>query len=202
MTTAPPYITVAYSDASSTTTTVCCSDHHGLTAAATTTDPKGHNDGCFGLATVLLQLPQPQISYKDYASYAMGPLQVSFHFQSWASHWCLHVGICYGVLFLLSGSNVVTIFTNGGLNHWDLHHCNLLEYIFVPPGAGLWPMLHCFEEGEPHATPTPALNHSISTLGHTALSHPVTLPSLCGGEGSSQLCSTQWHTQLKICGGN
>ena len=51
--------------------------------------------GVVGLATVLQQLPQSQMPVQAYITYAIGPLQMSFLFQSWASLqlsyicWCL-----------------------------------------------------------------------------------------------------------------
>ena len=73
-------------------------------------------DRMWGLAT----MPQQQKLQSHMSSQAMLIiplilLRESFLFQSWASHQfiMLYVGTCYGVCFLLSGSHVAVMFTNG-----------------------------------------------------------------------------------------
>ena len=79
------------------------------------------------------QQPQSQMPSQAYANYTMGAPQVSFLFQSLAFHQfiMLYFGACYGVCFLLSGSYVDTMLTNGGLNHWSSQYC-------IPVGVYTW----------------------------------------------------------------
>ena len=63
--------------------------------------------GLIGLATVLQQQqPESQMPSLAYATYAMGPPQVSFLFQNGAFHkfLMLYAHACCGVCFPLSGS--------------------------------------------------------------------------------------------------
>ena len=55
-------------------TYILCSEGCG---SATTADAMGHK-GCFGLTTVLQQLPQSPMPLQVYANHANGPPQVSF----------------------------------------------------------------------------------------------------------------------------
>ena len=66
-----------------------------------------------------------------YANYAVGPPEVSFLFQSWASHQLimLHVGACYGVCFLLSDFPVVAMLKNGAQL---LGGCNVTTLCSIP----------------------------------------------------------------------
>ena len=77
--------------------------------------------GSIGLTTMLQpHKTQSQIPSQAYANYAMGPLQVSFLFQSRAFNQFILscVGICYGVCFLLTDSLLAAGFTNGGSTIW------------------------------------------------------------------------------------
>ena len=68
-----------------------------------------------GLAPVLQQQQSwSQIPSQTYANYAMGPSQVSF-LSEFSLPLISYFGACYGVCFLLSGSHVSVMFTNGGL---------------------------------------------------------------------------------------
>ena len=72
-----------------------------------------------------------------------------------------YVGVFYGFCFLLSGSHVGAIFTNGGLTNG---FCNTQLFgvypwqACVPPGDGLWPMLRVHWIAAP---PTTLIGESI-----------------------------------------
>ena len=97
--------------------------------------------GCLGIITVLqLQPSQSQIPSQAYAHYAMGPPQVSFLIQSWASHWFImfHIDVMvFAFCFRLTRGCYVH---QWGLDHWDLQ-CSTLWRI---PLADMcfWAMVH------------------------------------------------------------
>ena len=71
--------------------------------------------GVFDLATLPQQLHQSNMPLQAYASYAMGPPQVSFFSQLSFSLICLYMLTAhYGVCFLLSGFHVDASLTYGG----------------------------------------------------------------------------------------
>ena len=97
-----------------------------------------------GLITLLQQLPQSQMPFQEYANYAMGPLQVTDSFRiEPPTNFSIHVGVSYGVCFLLSSSNVDAIFTNGGPTVGFVPLQPFGAYplqVYVHPGNGLRPM--------------------------------------------------------------
>ena len=78
--------------------------------------PRDTMRGPVGHATVPQQWqPQSQMPSQANASYSIGPPQVSFLFQRWDFHQfiMLYVSACYGVYFVLSGSYMAAMLTNG-----------------------------------------------------------------------------------------
>ena len=70
--------------------------------------------GAVGLTTVMLQqLPQSQMPSQTYANYAISPPWVS-SVSELSLPLILYVSNCYGVFFLLSGSQVAAMFTSAG----------------------------------------------------------------------------------------
>ena len=58
-----------------------------------------------------------------YANYAMGPPQVSFSFRvEPPTNWCL-----FCCMLSTFRCHAVCHIHQWGLNHWDVHHCHLLE---------------------------------------------------------------------------
>ena len=88
-------------------------------AATTISHANRHHKVCFWLSYCVIVTPSisnqsswPVIT-KVYVNYALGSPQVSFCVQSWNLPPIIHVGCCYSVCSLLSGSNVVTFKTMG-----------------------------------------------------------------------------------------
>ena len=82
--------------------------------------------GVAGFATVPREQPSSKISPAclAYANYAMDPPQESFFSKvSFLPIFC--VGVCYGVCFLFSGSDVVTVHTNWSSTTWICITANL-----------------------------------------------------------------------------
>ena len=63
-------------------------------------------------------------------------------------HLIFYVGVLYGFYFLLSGSDVIAVYTYGvstiGLAPLQFSGACLSETC-VPPGVGLWPIQECTE---------------------------------------------------------
>ena len=128
-----------------------------------------------------------------YANCAVGPHQVRFLFQSWASK--LFLMLLSSIYFLISVSDMATIFTNRGSNigvhttatlevyPWQVHDplidgpCStsgVYQVVVSCTALSKW----CFMSS----------SHSINIVIHTALgvqqSHLILPPSLHGSEGS------------------
>ena len=133
-----------------------------------------------------------------------GSSEGEFLFQSWPSHWFLMscVYVCYGVCFLLSGSDQAAMFTSGGST---IGICNTTTLWSIPlasiSASKWWSMAnaknvlsgcfsHCFKYRKLFAT-YPAVLQPLHQycgayrFGSLAESHPIPLLSLHGREGSS-----------------
>ena len=110
-------------------------------------------------------------------------------------------GVCSGVCFLLLGAKLDAVFTYGaqplGFAPWQPFGVYPWQ-VYVQPGGGQWctPCLH--QVAAPPATlgrVEPSAIHSavphplggVYSLGGSIESHPIPLPSLHDGEGSSFL---------------
>ena len=161
-----------------------------------------------GLATVLQQQqPQSEMPSWAYVNYAMGPPQVSFLFQSWASHQFITLYICAccdAYCFIPSGFHVTSMLTSGGptvgfCNGATLW-CILLEGIYAccwwsvshPRSALSGCSFYCFRWGKFHATHSD-VHQAFHLYGWTyssggwAENHLIPPHSLHGKEGFSFL---------------
>ena len=87
--------------------------------------------GVVSPATVLQQQPQSQMPPQAYANYIMVPLMVNFFFRvEPLIDLPIHVGICYGVCYLLSGA-ILDASLPMGRQLLALHHCIPLHYTHV-----------------------------------------------------------------------
>ena len=159
----------------------------------------GNTRGVAGFATKLQQLPQSQIPFQAYANYVMGPPQVRFSFRvEPPTDFSIYNGVCYGVCFLFSGSTLDASFTYDG----SITGICITTALQSIPMAGickswLWSKAHtrnallspllwvggalCYSVSCPPAIPPIRWGIQLRQLG----SHPIPLPSLHSGEGSS-----------------
>ena len=118
-----------------------------------------HSGGVVGLSTVLQQQPASQMPLQAYASYAMGPPQVGFPFQSWSSqHFVfLYVWVSNLVYAFCFQVPCWMLYSPVGLNHWvctiatlwslpmagiyATWQCSLAHTRYAQSGSSL----HCFE---------------------------------------------------------
>ena len=99
--------------------------------SATTVDSEEHSEGfcwphCYAAARTISVLD----TCSGICKLCHGSSSGKFLFQSWASYWFLMscAGVCYGTCFLLSGSHIAAMFTNGGSTTGVLQHCNPLKF--------------------------------------------------------------------------
>ena len=125
----------------------------------------------------------------------------------------LYVSAWYGACFLLSGSHVATMLTNGSLT---VGICNATTLWSIPLAgicaSRLWSVtyarsaligssFHCFSRGL-HATHSAVPSNSIDMVGHTALgawqraTQSLCLPYMAGWVFFSRLCSICPHDHL------
>ena len=142
-TTTPPVKVVCSKESPITMIVIMAATSVGLAASVVLPPqviPRVTVRGSFGLITLpQWQQPQSQKPSQAYASCVLGPLEISFLFQSWASHWFinLYVGGWYGVCFLLSGSHVTAILTNEGTTI-GVYNAKTLRSISLPDICASW----------------------------------------------------------------
>ena len=109
----------------------------------------------------------------------------------------LHIGVCYGVCFLLWSFHVAAIVTNWG-STIGICISTTLWSIYVPPGDGPWPIpvVHwvafppnALSRGKFHVNLAAVFqpfhqNGGAYSFGGSAESHQICPPSLHGREGS------------------
>ena len=86
--------------------------------------------GVVDLTKVLQHQPQFKMPLHGYANYAMSPAQVRFSFRVEPhTDSLICIGICSGVYFLLSGTMLDAIFTNGGST---IEVCTIVAFQSIP----------------------------------------------------------------------
>ena len=182
-----------------------CSNLHGPSS-------RGHHEGCCWPCHCAAAA---RTSVSD-ANYAMHPLQVSYLFQSWASHQFHYVGVCYGVCLLFSDSHDAAMLTSGAQSlgftpPQPFIVCPWQAYVQLHLVHGLyqectmWLLLPLLLVGGSFMLLTQlSTSQSINMDGHVALrafqrvTHPSAFPTWWGGVFSS----TWWHSQYWIYGGH
>ena len=188
-----------------------CSFCSARCGSVTTTDSKGH---IVSLASAPQHLPQSQMPFQAYANYSMGPPGVSFCF---TVELPTEIGVCSGVCFLFSCTNVNAMFTHGdssiwvctSVTPWSIHIAGISTSLWWSKAHTRNGLSGCSSTVSsrgrlllhscPPAIPTIWWSIQLERLGRES-PNPTAFPSWWGGIFLSMFGSTWWHDQLWICG--